>query len=162
MKRKTEDLDPLELVPAKRTKQFEGTALSKTVGRSATSTQAQKTFIQAAVADSSGQRTTIELGHKQTLNVLDGTAEEPVEPAPAKKTTQSEENALSKAAEQTSTLAGAQKTFIRAAAANVEQLNSMGLSPNQTLNMVNSATGQLENSVKMVEHFQINTNMDVF
>lgn len=100
----------------------------------------------------------------RTARCLKRTAEELLELPPMKRVKQSGETALSTgpAADNVSISAATPKTSIRPAMADVGELNSFGLAQNQTLNVVDNATGRLEYSLKMVQYLQRSSTADVF
>ncbi|KAH8753291.1 kinase-like domain-containing protein, partial [Diaporthe sp. PMI_573] len=79
------------------------------------------------------------------------TAERPL--PPSKRSKHSTGAAVTRAAEIPSSLAQDQKTIIRPTAVDVDMLTSIGLGQNQTLNVVDSATGQLEYSIKCIDRY---------
>ncbi|KAK7743813.1 hypothetical protein SLS53_003832 [Cytospora paraplurivora] len=79
------------------------------------------------------------------------TAEQP--PPTSKRFKHSTGAAVTGAAEHPSSVAQNQKTIIRPTVVDVDMLTSIGLGQNQTLNVVDNATGQLEYSIKRIDGY---------
>lgn len=79
------------------------------------------------------------------------TAEQPL--PPSKRSKHSTGVGATGAAESPYSVAQNQKTIIRPTVVDVDMLTSMGLGRNQTLNMVDSTSGQLEYSIKCIDRY---------